>query len=359
VAVTYANGVETLYIDGTAVGSQSVTQTSYDSAYSYFLGTGYTSSWPGGNGGWHFFSGKLDEAAIYQRALTSNEVAQHFAAGGVSGPPPVTGAFDIQFRFTGLTAEQQAVFDQAAARWESVIVGDLANATYQGVAVDDLLIDASAVAIDGQGGILGQAGPDALRNGSRLPYHGSMQFDSADLAWMLSNGLMLSVIEHEMGHVLGIGTIWSSKGLLSGAGTDNPLFLGAQATAAYNAIYGTNAAGVPVENTGGSGTRDAHWRESIFGSELMTGWAGPGSNLPLSRITIGSLADIGYTVNMASADNFTPAIAASGAILAAGSASGANAGSSVEEAIDQILADWEALDFPQAAKLRSVLRSPS
>jgi hypothetical protein len=78
---------------------------------------------------------------------------------------------------------------------------------------------------------------------------------------------------HEMGHVLGIGTIWSSLGLLSGAGGSNPMFTGAQATAAYNQIFGTSASGVPVENSGGSGTRDAHWRESIFNTEQMKGWA--------------------------------------------------------------------------------------
>jgi len=231
--------------------------------------------------------------------------------------PPISSAFDIQFRFSGLTSAEQAIFQQAAAKWESVITSDLPNATYSGVAVDDLLIDASGAAIDGTGNILGQAGPDAFRSGSGLPYHGSMEFDSADLLSMLSNGTLLSVIEHEMGHVLGIGTIWSSKGLLVGAGTSNPIFIGAQAKAAYNSIFGTNASGVPVENTGGSGTRDAHWRESILGSELMTGWVGPGANLPLSRITIGSLADLGYTVNFAAADNFTPAIASTGALLAA------------------------------------------
>jgi hypothetical protein len=43
---------------------------------------------------------------------------------------------------------------------------------------------------------------------------------------------------------------------------------------------------VPVESSGGSGTRDAHWRESVFTNELMTGYAGPGRDLPLSRMTI-------------------------------------------------------------------------
>jgi hypothetical protein len=159
-----------------------------------------------------------------------------------------------------------------------------------------------------------------------------MEFDTADLASMLSNGTLLGVIEHEMGHVLGIGTIWTDKGLLVGAGTSNPLFVGAQAKAAYNAIFGTNAAGVPVENTGGSGTRDSHWRESVFGSELMTGWVGPGSRMPISRITVASLADLGYSVNMAAADSFTPAIAASGSLLASTTTSSSGGSTGVQSA---------------------------
>lgn len=221
-------------------------------------------------------------------------------------PPPASGGFQITLSMSGLTSSQQAIFQQAANRWAQVITGDLPNATYNGQTVDDLLINASSVAIDGVNGILGQAGPDAFRSGSRLPYHGVMQFDSADMASMESRGLLYGVVLHEIGHILGIGTIWSSRGLLSGSGTSNPTFTGAQATAAYNQIFGTSATGVPVENTGGAGTANSHWRETLFTTELMTGWAGPGTNLPLSRVTVGSLADLGYTVNMAAADSFTP-----------------------------------------------------
>jgi hypothetical protein len=230
-------------------------------------------------------------------------------------PAPTSGAFDVQLRFSGLSSTQQAIFQQAAARWESIIVGDLPNATHNGLAVDDLLIEARGVYIDGRGGILGQAGPDRFRSSSGLPYHGVMEFDTADLSAMQSNGTLLGVIMHEMGHVLGIGTLWSSKGLLVGASTSNPRFIGAQAVAAYNAIFGASSTGVPVEAGGGAGTRNSHWRESIFGTELMTGWVGPGSNMPISRITVGSLADIGYSVSFAAASTFSPSIAASAALV--------------------------------------------
>ena len=220
--------------------------------------------------------------------------------------PPSTGAFDIVIRSSGLSASQQLVFDRAAARWEQIIVGDLPDASYQGVRVDDLLIDAQSVAIDGVNGILGQAGPDIIRGDSALPIHGMMQFDTADLASMESRGTLYDVIVHEMGHVLGIGTIWQTLGLLAGAGTATPLFLGSRATAEYNTLFGTSASGVPVEGTpAAEGTRDGHWSESLFGNELMTGYISGTPNL-ISRITVGSLADIGYTVNMAAADAYTP-----------------------------------------------------
>jgi Leishmanolysin len=138
-----------------------------------------------------------------------------------------------------------------------------------------------------------------------------MEFDTADMASMEANGTLMAVVMHEMGHVLGVGTIWSTLGLLSGRGTTNPTFTGSQATAAYNQIFNTNVTGVPVENTGGGGTRDAHWRETIFKNELMTGWTGPGTVMPLSLVTAASLADMGYTVNLAMADPFTPSVISS------------------------------------------------
>jgi hypothetical protein len=228
--------------------------------------------------------------------------------------PTSSGGFHIDLTIAGMTAAQQTIVQQAAARWEQIIVGDLPNVTYQGRVIDDTWIQISSLPIDGVGSILGQAGPTGIRSGSRLPYAGEIQLDSADVADMQSHGALLGVIEHEMGHILGIGTVWSDLGLLSGAGTSNPIFTGARATAEYNTLFHVSARGVPVENTGGGGTRDAHWRESTFGTELMTGWYDYGQVNPISRITVASLADIGYQVNMAAADAYTPP----GAVRAAG-----------------------------------------
>ena len=206
--------------------------------------------------------------------------------------------------FSGLTASQRDVFYEAAARWQEVVIGDLPTAVYNGRVVDDLLIDVSVRNIDGPGGTLGGASADRFRTRTLLPYHGTIQFDTADLSRMEANGTLRDVIVHEIGHVLGIGILWQALGLLSGANTSNPQFTGPQATAEYNALHSGNATSVPVANTGGSGTRDSHWRESVFASELMTGYVGPGSSLPLSRLTIASLADMGYVVDLGAADAY-------------------------------------------------------
>ena len=104
--------------------------------------------------------------------------------------------------------------------------------------------------------------------------------------------------------MLGIGTIWTRLGLLQGGGTMNPVFLGAGAMREYAALTGRpNPTPVPVANVGGPGTRDGHWRESVFGDELMTGILS-GAVRPISRVTAAALGDMGYAVDLAAADPF-------------------------------------------------------
>jgi hypothetical protein len=168
------------------------------------------------------------------------------------------------------------------------------------------------VPIDGVNGILGSAGPCSIRGSNQLTVYGLMRFDTADLTMMESNGILRDVILHEMGHVLGVGTLWQTKGLLTGAGTADPFFTGAQARAKFDEIGGAPYAlggKVPVENTGGPGTADGHWRESVFQHELMTGFISALVN-PLSTVTAAQFIDLGYQVNLGASDAFTVTVAA-------------------------------------------------
>jgi len=246
---------------------------------------------------------------------------------------PPAGQFDIIIRYQGSASPAQVLaFAEAEVRWESLITLDLVDAPANVPAgtcgdgtpainetIDDLIIFAFFQSIDGPGNLLAQAGPCLLRdfNGNGdfevgdLPGVGVMFFDTDDLDVIEQNGTLGPVALHEMGHVLGIGSLWGPEGLLADPslppnnGTD-PHFTGAQAIAAFNAAGGSSYSGgkVPVENTGGPATADSHWRESVFDNELMTGFVSLGPQ-PLSAITLQSLVDQGYTVNLAGADAYT------------------------------------------------------
>jgi hypothetical protein len=244
-----------------------------------------------------------------------------------------TGNYNITVRFLGTASpSQQAILTQAAQKWEQVITGDLAPvvsgpvpAGACGIAhpafnetVDDMLIYIQVVPIDGPGNVLGSAGFCSLRDqfdgDEDMPWLGIMRLDSADVATMETQGRLLPVVQHEIGHILGIGTLWTRMGLLQNAQTVPPngncsdafdtFFSGQRAIPGFQLAGGTLVNGVPVENTNGAGTCNSHWRESTLTNELMTGFNNIGPN-PLSTITIGSLMDLGYQVNFGAAENFT------------------------------------------------------
>jgi hypothetical protein len=262
------------------------------------------------------------QAVVRERAggprVVSGQVETYIAQGGgplrfleaAAGAAAATSAFTIEVRFLGgLTDTQKNAFKGAADRWSQVIVGAVPSVQVDGEIIRGVLILAQGSDIDGPGKILGQAGPTRLRPASAgqaafIPAKGEMMFDTADLDDMERRGTLNDVITHEMGHVLGIGTIWTQKGFLNGAGTTNPTFIGPSAMREYGTLRGSAPTAVPVENTGGPGTRDSHWRESVFANELMTGFVGASGN-PLSRLTVGSLDDLGYGVDMSAAEPYS------------------------------------------------------
>jgi hypothetical protein len=233
----------------------------------------------------------------------------HASVAATASAARIRSAFTIEVRFVGgLSAVQMNAFKEAAKRWSRVIVGDIPTVQVEGEDIDDLLILAEGKAIDGTDGILGESGPTVLRPKAAGPYaylpaKGEMTFDAADLTSMEQSGTLHDVIAHEMGHVLGFGTIWARKRLLVGATTANPTFKGKQAKREYGKLCKSQPQPVPVENLGGKGTRNSHWREVIFASELMSGFFASHSN-PLSALTVASMADLGYTVDMSRAEPY-------------------------------------------------------
>ncbi len=264
-------------------------------------------------------------------------VAVACGGGGTEPPsPPVNNGYSIDFRWVG-TPPSGAVaqsFSDAATRISTMIVGDLPNAqigtasapfdiaqcagAFAGVRplnelIDDVVIFASVDSIDGLGQVLGSAGPCLTRTTGGLTGLGTMKFDRADLENLANNGRLRDVILHEMLHVIGIGTLWSARNLLADADSATVRVTGTRATATCATELGGAAVcvgSVPAENcldlpanvACGPGTRNSHWKESTFRTELMTGYAG--ATNPLSRMTIQALADLGYVVAPSVADAY-------------------------------------------------------
>ncbi|HEX3684747.1 MAG TPA: leishmanolysin-related zinc metalloendopeptidase [Bryobacteraceae bacterium] len=245
--------------------------------------------------------------------------------------PVVQSAYKIDLRFFGraTTASEQTLFANAAARIQRIVVGapppvdatgadPAKNCNATGVpifsgTISGVVIYASFDSIDGRGKILAQSGPCYIRqNGTQNDWRtsiGVMKFDTADVASLAASGNLQEVITHEMLHVLGFGSFWdtTSANLLINYGP-NVSYIGVGGIAGCKSLGGlhTCATSVPVEGgAGGDGTVNAHWRESVFGNELMTGFINPGKN-PLSIMTIRSLEDLGYTVDTTAADAYTP-----------------------------------------------------
>jgi hypothetical protein len=248
------------------------------------------------------------------------------AAARTAGAPTTgggTGAFSITLVNVGTSTVLDGFFQAAKAKWESVITKDLPDATsttidwsrgvFAGFSykqpVDDVVIFYQVADIDGKGKILGQAGPLRTRaDGTELTISGMMQFDAADAGTNPDPNFWGGVILHEMGHVLGIGSIWEDRGCMSGcaAGSGSPNFyLCKAARREYAATPGCKG-DLPIETIMGAGSGCAHFSEAGLGIELMTPRASY-SGMPMSRITLGAIEDL-YgpgSVDYSKADNYT------------------------------------------------------
>lgn len=250
----------------------------------------------------------------------------------------IQSTFTLDLRFYGpaMSPEATAAFTNAANRIRAAIIANpgpvqLLNADMSkcdggptvtlNEVTNGVIIYASVAPIDGAGKILAQAGPCFQRGSNSLPAAGVMLFDSADIQNYINTGRFESIVLHEMNHVVGFGTIWFDKNLLqnsawtvdgsSQTGSTNPRYTGAAGVsnclaAGGNATACTLSVGVAVEATGGYGTADGHWRESVFDAEMMTGFVeATGISMPWSAMSIGQFQDLGYAVNLLAADSYT------------------------------------------------------
>ncbi|WP_251066910.1 LamG-like jellyroll fold domain-containing protein [Streptomyces sp. ISL-36] len=79
--VTALGGTQTLYLDGAQVAQASNAPVTHETNKLTYIGAGYTNYWPASPGnGVVYFTGQIDEVAVYPRTLTAEQVARHYGA---------------------------------------------------------------------------------------------------------------------------------------------------------------------------------------------------------------------------------------------------------------------------------------
>ena len=228
------------------------------------------------------------------------------------------------------------------------------------IADRETVISFGALATDGEGGVLGNGGPDTLdgSDGKWLPNTMSINIDPADKTALSSTvtapgrTAFYDFVIHEVGHGLGYGVLWnyanqaiptsvsdSWKFIVSKDDhsnfliarddypseaayiADKPVYIGAHGLSAFKEVLldsgwdpmVVNALNCfAIEDNGDGGTAGAHLEEDSnrsglvgFGDEVTTGFIDDTVVNPLSKITIGMMQDLGWDVDYSHAENYT------------------------------------------------------
>jgi hypothetical protein len=307
-----------------------------------YVGTAYTDQVGPANGAGGAFTYSITAGALPNGLAISSSTAQ------ITGMPSAPGVFFFEVQATNGTltlSERFAItistkassafnlfvsynggllphpnartaLSGALARLENIITGDAGTtSTYpptgltptqcqlidasllNGAVIEDIAILMSIGPMDGPSNTLARAGPCGYGR-QTLPavISGQLKIDEADASGSVA--FLQEIILHEIGHVLGIGTLWFDS--TTGVGTPTVRYSGTNGVAEWTTLGGA-AGGVPLEPDIG-----AHWHEAVFNGEIMTPQAeGPGTPQPFSRLTIGTLLDLGFGAVLGQADAYT------------------------------------------------------
>ena len=243
--------------------------------------------------------------------------------------------FNIDLVFVSdFTDARKDVMRQAARRWETIITEGLPDVDFSAnpfslvdddgrvtMEIDDTVDDLRIlVHKDDLSGLAGFGGPKYVRSGNPtgLPALGQVWVTASFLArrqrWeplWIEERLLRDLMLHEIAHVLGFGPLWTDLDLRHDLAGDT-YFSGERSIEAFNAAGGESYSGnkVPLETRRSSSCgHPAHWRAYVFqglvrqfGAEIMEPTVE--RKHALSAITIQSIADLGYVVDVSRADPY-------------------------------------------------------
>jgi hypothetical protein len=224
------------------------------------------------------------------------------------------------------TASQLAILNQALTHvegmWETVITGYQPGMSVGSVPIS-IFPTTSGLASASYSGT-------TFQGGFTLSTSGFVNINTLEIEnfanWQGpgANGLNFidELLAHEVGHVLGIGTLWTTNHVYT---FNSFQYTGQYGVAAYQAEFNDAILYAPVENAGNAGTPNAHWDQFMRSSpqegnpsdpwsldprvgvvdqygrdrglELMTGAIDPDYREPfIARFTVQSMRDMGFTV---------------------------------------------------------------
>lgn len=227
-----------------------------------------------------------------------------------------------------LAAAQWAAKRWAQMLWHTVNTARAFPASFGCVPTDMVVTDSIVIAVKvdsmnasyaavGGSCLTDYAGPNFVSRGGHITF-------SRDWVARTTDTLSLRyVATHEIGHVLGSGTISNYPALGYGKNvmvrdTINgpPFFVGPNALAAWAKLGGTgwrNLPGVPLAPYSVyAASAFAHWETTFSSGETMN----PGSGPATSILTLGQLKDIGYSIRPEYADAWTPRLTSLRALFA-------------------------------------------
>ena len=234
-----------------------------------------------------------------------------------------------------LDSDDYTIIAAAFNKWDELLDKDPRFTTYT------ITVSVSVSTLDA--GVLGGASLNTvyyfgtMNFGNTFPADGNITLSDSYLPNLKTaihddgNSSYYHVFLHELGHILGIGSLWDLTDFPKIAYVEDSqtkyYYTGEKALQEYKNYFpdydNNNFVGIPFEDDGSSGTMNVHPEEGSEGSissddryingvfhpgldtELMSGWLDSfPTNAPLSRITLGFLDDMGYIVDYNKADTY-------------------------------------------------------
>lgn len=247
------------------------------------------------------------------KTLDSGESGGVSESGGASGPDTGYSLFDRSSWSNGqVPLEIAYLLNTAASNWEAQVTFDpmvAAGLAFYDTEWNGIVLNSYEEADYGPGYIASVSVDEAISLGTSIngfARYNALSFNLTINTYYYPQSIpgtsWPSIMTHELGHALGIGTLWGEAVLDS-------IWLDGTKAVLTQSAYNINRDKIPLEDTGGPGTRGAHWEnnsrseEQTYSgiSDVMIAFA---STFGITAISKNLLLDLGYVANISALNSF-------------------------------------------------------